>query len=127
MSAHPTLTVSFITISVAAEARGDALARLDGVAQPRLDVEAGERHRRLPQARLRRRLQPRRQAARAVGRAAQLGPEAAPVEPGGAASRALENGESSKSRKPFSDYTVEIEVRAKSLSSSEHSSSSVKG
>ena len=90
-------TVAVPTISVAAEARGDALARLDCVARPRLDVEAGEGHRRLPQARLRRRLQPRqarRQAPRAVGRAAQLGPEAAPVEAGGTAPRALQNGES---------------------------------
>ena len=95
MSQYPTVAVP--TISVAAEAGGDALARLDGVARPRLDVEAGEGHRRLPQARLRRRLQPRqarREAARAVGRAAQLGPEAAPVEPGGAAPRALQRGES---------------------------------
>ena len=82
------------TISVAAEARGDALARLDGVAGPRLGVEAGEGDGGLPQARLRRRLQPgqaRRQAARPVRRAAQLRPETPPVEPGGTAPGALQN------------------------------------
>ena len=88
--------VCLVTVSVAAEAGGDALSRLDGVARPGLDVEAGEGHGGLPQARLRRRFQPgqaRRQAARPVGRAAQLGTEAAPVEPGGAAPSALQRGQ----------------------------------